>query len=172
MRRSALPFAFFMLLAASALPHSETVAQSRNPRFGLGFNTLVSTAEGLGVGLRGRASAPVNTDLSLAVDFGFTGFVFEGRRDATYLFDPQVSAIITLPSDRRRVPYVLFGFGGYVPFGDNDEGSRENGPTLHGGMGWVVPLNETSLFYEINPAVVVGENRVHLALPFRIGLIF
>lgn len=147
-------------------------AQAQDPRFGIGFNALLSTADGLGLGFRGRASAPVNADLSLAVDLGFSGFVLEGRRNATYVFDPQVSAIITLPERRNQLPYLLFGLGAYVPIGEDDDGRRRSGPTLHGGMGWVQMLRETSLYYEINPGLVIAEERVDLAIPFRVGIIF
>jgi hypothetical protein len=40
------------------------------------------------------------------------------------------------------------------------------------GIGWVRPLNETTLFYEINPALIIGESKSTVALPFRIGIIF
>lgn len=145
-------------------------AQELNPRFGLGFNTLLSTADGLGFGFRGRASAPVNADFSLGVDIGFTGFVLEGRRDATYVFDPQLSAIVNLPARGSRLTYALFGLGAYVPIGD--ESDSQSGPTLHGGIGWVHALRESSIFYEIDPAIVIGERGIDLAIPIRVGLIF
>ncbi len=151
-------------------PAHETLAQSGGPRFGLGFNTMLSTADALGFGFRGRASAPVNQDLSLAVDLGFTGFVLGGRRDATYVFDPQVSAIITLPPRGDRAPYIIAGMGAYVPLSNEDK--SVNGPTIHLGAGWVQLLRETTFFYEVNPAIIVGEDNIHLAIPFRIGVIF
>lgn len=163
---------FFLLLSLGFFGAHPAAAQDLTPRFGLGFNTLISTADGLGLGFRARASAPVNVDLSLGVDLGFTGFVLEGRRNATYVFDPQVSAIVNLPFRRDRLTYVLFGLGAYVPMGDDEENDGKRGPTLHLGMGWVHALNETSLFYEIDPALVIGEEGVDLAFPLRIGLIF
>lgn len=146
-------------------------AQDLTPRFGVGLNTMLSTADGFGLGFRGRASAPVNADLSLAVDLGFTGFVLEGRRNATYVFDPQASAILTLPYRPSQVAYMLFGIGAYVPLGD-DVDREESGPFLHAGIGWVHQLNETSLFYEFDPALVIGESSVEFVFPFRLGFIF
>lgn len=165
-----LPFAIILLALVVCGQARRAAAQELHPRFGLGFNTLLSTADGFGLGFRGRASAPVNADLSLAVDLGFTGFILEGRREASYVFDPQVSTIINLPFRRDRLTYVLFGLGAYVPVGDEDGG--QSGPTLHLGVGWVHALSESSLFYEIDPAIIIGEDRVDLAFPIRIGLIF
>ena len=162
-----------VLLAAvwMLLPTQDATAQTIRPRFGLGANTTLTTAEGvLGLGLRGRASAPVNANLSFAVDLGLTGFVLGGRDDATYVFDPQVSAIVTLDPRQPRTPYIIGGIGAYVPFGDNSDG--DGGPTLHGGFGWVQTLENTTLFYEVNPALVIGETAIDLVLPFRVGIIF
>ncbi len=49
---------------------------------------------------------------------------------------------------------------------------RNGGPTLHGGFGWVQTLQSTTLFYEIDPALIIGKSSVDLVLPFRIGIIF
>ena len=153
-------------------PVDQATAQSMRPRFGLGFNTTLTTAEGvLGLGVRGRASAPINSNLSFAVDLGLTGFVLSGRDDATYVFDPQVSAIVTLDPRQPRTPYIIGGIGAYVPFGENSD-NDDGGPTLHGGFGWVQTLENTTLFYEVNPALIIGETAVDLVLPFRIGIIF
>lgn len=141
------------------------------PRFGIGFNSMLSTADGFGLGFRGRASAPVNRDLSIGIDVGFTGFVLNGRRNAEYVFEPQLSAIINLPQRGDQAAYILFGLGGYVPFG-RDTDDQQNGPTIHLGLGWVHALQETSLFYEINPALIIGERSMGLAIPARIGIIF
>ena len=163
-----------VLLAAVWMlpPIDDAEAQSLRPRFGLGFNTTLTTAEGvLGLGVRGRVSAPVNADLSFAVDLGMTGFILSGREDATYVFDPQVSAIVTLDARQPRTPYLIGGIGAYVPFGD-DANDDDGGPTIHGGFGWVQGLENTTLFYEINPALIIGKTAVDLVLPFRIGIIF
>lgn len=168
--RTVLP-ALLLTAAWVLLPSHRVAAQALSPRFGVGFNTLLSTADGIGLGFRGRASAPVNADLSLAVDLGFTGFILQGRDDATYIFDPQASVIVNLPYQPRQLGYLLFGVGAYVPTGDN-AADAEGGPTLHLGIGWVHALKESSLFYEIDPALIIGEESVDLALPLRIGLIF
>lgn len=159
-----------------ALAPSTTYAQDRTPRFGIGFNTMLSTSDGLGLGFRGRVSAPVNMDLSLALDLGLTGFVLQGRDEAVYVFDPQVSAILTLPYGDTRAPYVLGGLGAYAAFDQNDDDpegdTTQGGPTIHGGVGWVQRLNETTVYYEINPALVIGEEDVDLVFPLRLGIIF
>lgn len=166
--RPLLAAAALALLLGSLSP--EASAQELQPRFGLGFNALLSTDDGFGLGFRGRASAPVNADLSLALDFGFTGFILGGRDDATYVFDPQVAAIVTLPYRRDRMPYLMGGVGAYIPL---SSGSRsDGGPTLHLGIGWVQGLSETTIYYEINPALLIGETSTDLLLPVRIGVIF
>ncbi len=160
----------FLLVAA--LPAS---AQSLAPRFGAGFDALLSVASGdvlesgLGLGVRGRASFPINADFSVALDAGFAGFLLGGRDDATYLFNPQVSGIVTLPRTEHWARYVIGGLGGYFPLGSSQ---AEGGPALHFGIGWARPLNETSLYVEIDPALVIGESRTALVAAARIGVIF
>lgn len=150
------------------LPLNSASAQFGGVRVGLGFQTLLSTDDGLGFSFRTRLSAPVNTDLSFAFDLGATGFILEGRDAATFVFDPQVSAIISFPGVERAT-YFLAGVGAYVPLDKADQ--RNGGPTLHMGLGWVKPLRETTLFYEINPALIIKRSKVSLAFPFRIGVI-
>lgn len=157
-----------LFVAIVAVPQ-ETFSQELTPRVGLGVNGMVSTADGIGIGFRGRVAAPVNADVSLALDAGFTGFLLGGRRDASYVFDPQFSVIVNLPQTSDQLSYLLFGVGAYVPLGDANTGS---GPTIHVGYGRVRVLQETSLFYEVNPALVVAESRVDLVIPVRIGIIF
>lgn len=167
-------FATLLLLVFLALPtvwaHSAR-AQTLSPRFGLGFSTMLSTPDGLGFGMRGRISAPVNADLSLAVDLGFTGFFLGGRDDATWVFDPQVSAIVTLPYETSRATYVIAGVGAYVPMESKDD-DPVSGPTVHFGAGRVQLLRETTFYYELDPMIIIGENSVHLAIPLRVGVIF
>lgn len=142
------------------------------PRFGFGFNGMLSTVDGFGLGFRGRIAAPINTDLSAALDLGLTGFILGGRDDATYVFDPQVSMIVTLPFRGNEAPYLLGGVGAYLAFEDEDsDENADGGPTIHLGFGRVQQLNATTIFYEINPALIVGETAVDLVLPFRIGVI-
>lgn len=169
--KSACSSLVLCLLAFVLATAPRDAAAQTTPRFGLGFNTMLSSSDGFGIGFRGRASAPVNRDLSIGIDVGFTGFVLNGRRNADYVFDPQLSAIINLPARNDQAGYVLFGLGGYVPVGRDTE-RQQNGPTVHLGLGWVRALQETSLFYEINPALIIGESSVDIAIPLRIGIIF
>ena len=141
-----------------------------SPRFGLGVQALVSTEDGLGMGLRGRASAPINADVSAAVDMGLTGFILGGTEDAVYLFEPQLSAVVNLPFQGGRLPYLMAGLGGHFPVGGAER--SESGPVLHVGIGRVQTLMDSSLFYEINPGLLIGDESVDLLLPFRIGIIF
>ncbi len=159
---------YIVFMAAVTACSHLAAAQVEDVRFGLGFNSMASSADGLGVGVRGRASIPVNADVSAAGDLGLTGFVLKGRRNADYILDPQLSAIIMLPTSQTRANYVLFGVGGYLPVGGDDGG----GPTIHLGFGRVRALQESSFFYEINPALVVGRERVDVAVPLRVGIIF
>lgn len=144
-------------------------AQLANSRFGLGFNSLLSAENGFGMGFKGRLSTPINADLSFAVDAGITGFILGGRDDATWIIDPQASLIVTLPGV-EKAPYLLTGIGGYLD--PSDSGDTLTGPTIHVGVGWVKPLRESVLFYELNPALIIGESKVSAAIPFRIGVIF
>lgn len=159
-----------LLVLFATLSPQRAPAQDLTPRFGLGVHTMLSSADGFGLGVRGRASVPVNADISAAADVGFTGFILGGRRDAAYIFDPQLSAIVSLPTSPDRLTYVMFGLGAYAPVGDDDDGV--SGPTIHLGIGWVRALRESSFFYEIDPALIVGEDRVDVAVPLRIGVIF
>lgn len=161
--------ALLLFIVGLVVAPRQLTAQELNPRVGLGVNAMVSTADGIGIGFRGRVSAPINADVSLALDAGFTGFILGGRRDATYAFDPQFSVIVNLPPQGDQLSYLLFGAGAYVPLG---ESSSSSGPTIHFGYGRVRLLQETSLFYEIDPGIIIAENRVDLVIPVRIGIIF
>lgn len=148
---------------------SISFAQLSETRFGLGFNTLLSSEDGLGLGFRGRISTAINADLSFALDAGLTGFILGGRDDATYIIDPQASLIITLPGVERAT-YLIAGMGAYIDTSGNSDSLE--GPTIHFGVGWVQTLRESVLFYEIDPALVIGRTEVAVAIPFRIGIIF
>ena len=154
------------------LPVADQATAQQKPRFGIGFNTVLSTSDGLGLGIRGRVAAPINNDLSFAAGVGITGFVLRGRDAATYVLDPQLSAIITLPSRGSGAPYIIAGIGGYFILDSQNRSNDEGGPTLHGGIGWVRTLSETTIFYEVNPALIIGKKSIDLVLPFRIGIIF
>ena len=163
-------FVLFLVLCMTALATRPVAGQPLSPRWGLGFNTMISSEESgvFGFGIRGRASFPYNQDLSFAASAGFTGFVLSGYEDGSFVFDPQVSAIITLPSQGRFATYFLGGFGSYLTTSD----SGLSGITLHLGLGRVQLLNETTIFYEVNPALIIGSSRVGGAVPIRVGIIF
>ncbi len=162
----ALPAVLAAILAAYA-PSGE--AQSRTVRFGTGTHLMVSTVDGVGLGLTGRVSMPLNDDLSLAIGSGFTGFLFGGTEDAEWLLTPQVSLIVTLPGI-MKAPYFAFGAGGYLPLGD--PGRDRAGPTINFAAGYVRALSQSSLYYEVNPMLILEDNRIDIALPVRIGVIF
>lgn len=164
--------ALLALLAAAAPARAQSGAF--DPRFGVGFDGLLSIGsgavldDGLGLGVRGRASFPLNADFSLGLDVGFAGFVLGGREGATYLFNPQISGILTLPR-LEWAKYVIGGFGGFFPMGD---ARAEGGPSIHLGLGWALPLQETSFYFEIDPSLIIGANRSAIVVPARVGVIF
>ena len=141
-----------------------------NARIGAGFQMMASTIEdNVGPGVRLRISAPINRDLSIAVGSGFTGYVFAGQDDANYAIDPMLSLIVTLPVAGRRGTYFLGGIGAYVPLG---EFSSEAAPFFHFGFGRVWLLQDTSIFFEFAPALVVGDESAEGLFPVRVGVIF
>lgn len=139
-------------------------------RFGVGVSTIYSSVDGIGLGLGARVSVPINTDLSIAGDLGFSGFVLDGRDEAVYVFQPMLSFILTLPQTQGS-PYLIAGIGGYYPYGDN-QNTSEDGPLFSFGLGQVQRLTETTLFYEVVPGLLVGPDQVEFVVPLRIGLIF
>ena len=154
-----------LLVAGPAL------AQAAPPRYGVGFDAGVTLLgddlpDGPSVGVRGRVALPINADLSAAASVGLSSYLFEGAREARYVLNPQTSIIITVPGD-RSVRYFLGGFGGFIPI---DGGG--GGPTIHGGVGWAFPLNATSLYVEVNPSLIIGEDDAAGLLSVRGGVIF
>lgn len=144
-------------------------AEAQQSRFGLGVQVLGSTADNnVGPGLRVRVSLPINQDVSIGLGSGITGYIFEGRDDAAFALDPQVSAIVSFASKRNQTTYVLGGAGAYVPFGNT---RTDSGPTFHIGMGRAWGLEESSLFFEFNPGFLVGKRKTTLVLPLRVGII-
>jgi hypothetical protein len=166
--RKVLTIVSFALLLCSGLPaHAQ-----QQPRFGVAFQMMGTTVDdNVGPGLRFRTSVPINRDISLGIGAGLTGYIFEGRDDAAYAFDPQGSLVVTLPGTGTQRLYVLGGVGAYVPFGDVASGVG-GGPTLHLGVGKVWLLNESSFFLEFDPAIFVGEEQTDVILPLRVGVIF
>ena len=140
------------------------------PRFGVGVQLMGTTVDdNFGPGVRLRSSVPLTQDVSLGLGAGLTGYIFEGRDDAAYGFDPQASLIVTLPGRNRQRLYVLGGAGAYVPFGNT---SAESGPTIHLGIGKVWLLNESSFFFEFDPALFIGKEDTEAVMPIRLGVIF
>jgi hypothetical protein len=162
---------FILLLAIgllSSFVRAIPVSAQDGPRFGGGTELLISTADNLGFGAFARGSVPVNADVSIAIAGGIAGFVLRGREDANWVFTPQIAAIVTLPGT-VKAPYVLAGLGAYLPFGNT---RREGGPTIHAGVGWVTQLSQSTLYWEIDPALIVESSRIDLAIPLRLGVIF
>lgn len=166
-----------LALAALVLFPAPASAQAVRPRFGAGFD-LVATPpgqevvpEGLGIGVRARAAIPVNADLSFGADVGVIGFVLSGQDEARYILNPQISGILTLPR-ARWAGYLLGGFGGMIPLSNDPINPIDGGFTIHAGIGWALPLNETSLYIEVDPSLIIGENSTTVALPLRAGVIF
>ncbi|HHP7238672.1 hypothetical protein [Longibacter sp.] len=148
----------------------ETADAQSEPRFGIGFQMMASSIEdNVGPGIRFRASAPINRDLSVSIGSAFTGYVFEGQDEATYALDPTASLIVTMPVMGGRGTYFLGGVGAYVPLGDN---APEAAPFFHFGFGRVWLLRDTSIFFEVDPALVIGEDTSNVLFPVRVGVIF
>ncbi len=166
--------ALVALLPFISAPRATAQASELQPRFGGGFEGVLFIGnprvvrDGLGLGLRGRASFPINADFSMAADAGIIGFVLSGREGALWVFNPQVSGILTFPA-LGQARYLLGGIGYFAALGD---APAEGGPAVHGGMGWVIPLRESSLYVEINPSLVIGQQRAAIAIPARVGVIF
>lgn len=157
----------WVALLVGAVP-TDAEAQDR-PRVGLGFNSVISTEDGFGPGVRLRVSSPINRDLSIAIGSAFTGYILGGRDEASYALDPQVSLIVTRTDTPTQGTYFMGGAGAYLPI--NTETSTA-APTLHLGIGRVWLLEDTSVFAEFNPALVIGEDATSALLSLRFGVIF
>jgi hypothetical protein len=158
--------ALLLVLGSGAPAH----AQDLQPRYGVSFQMLGSTADdNIGPGLRFRVSAPLNRDLSVAFGTSLTGFIFGGRDDADFSIDPQASLIVTVPSETEETTYFFGGAGAYVPLGSS---ATQSGPTFHLGAGKVWLLQESSLFVEVNPALLIAADQTELLFPVRVGVIF
>lgn len=153
-----------LVMSVAGIAHAQ-----QQSRIGVGLQMLGSTAgDNVGPGFHFRGSTALNQDISLAVGSGVTGFIFRGRDDAAFALDPQVSAIVSFLNREEETTYVLGGGGAYVPFGDT---STNSGPTFHLGVGRAWLLRDSSLFFEFNPALLVGEETTTLVLPLRVGVI-
>ena len=157
-----------IVLGMIFLPSQTVSAQDLRPRYGIGVGTMYSSPDGFGMGLHGRGALPLNADISTALDIGFTGFLFGGWRKANYIIEPQLSVVITMPPSGMSAGYLLFGAGVYLP---TTRGAGEGGPTVHLGIGQVYSLRESSLFVEINPALIIKRDRLAFMIPLRTGII-
>jgi hypothetical protein len=165
--RKALTCTFLLVLPTYLFP-APSRAQDSNVVFGLGIHAIGNTDDGMGIGLRGRISTPVSADLSFAADLGFASHFLDGRDESVFSFDPQISAIITMPGESSAL-YFMAGTGGYLSTGGTN--GNHNGPSLHIGIGGVKPLSDSALFYEINPAVIIKKSSLSLSVPIRVGII-
>ncbi len=164
MRIASLILLFGLFLGSLNLSHAQ------EPRFGAGLQMMGTTVDNnIGPGVFFRTSVPLNRDVSFGLGAGLTGYIFEGRDDASYAFDPSASLIVTIPGSGQERLYVLGGGGAYVPFGDT---SAPSGPTAHLGLGKVWLLNESSFFLEFAPSLFVGKEETNVILPVRVGVIF
>ena len=172
--RPLLRLATLAAAVALAAPAGAQSFGSAPPRIGVGFDVTGAIPgqdlipDGVAIGLRVRAALPVNADLSLAASVGLAAHLWDGRADARYVMNPQTSLIVTLPGRGPNVRYVLGGFGGFIPLDGNGGG----GPTLHAGIGTAIPLNDTSLYLEVDPSLLIGTNETTLVLSGRVGVIF
>ena len=157
--------------ALALLAAAPALAQTAPPRYGVGFDVSAGAGggrlvpDGPALGVRGRVALPVNADLSVAASLGVSAHLFEGTSDASVVLNPQTSLIVTVPG-ARTVRYYLGGFGVLLPL---DGGG---GGTVHGGVGWAFPLAATSLYVEVNPSLVVGEDAAAGLVTLRGGVIF
>ena len=164
-------------LVLLAVPTAEAQVEGTEParpamRFGFGFTATMTTdfANPVGPGLHARLAIPVNQDLSFAAGGSIAGFVLGGREEAVYYAAPQVLAIVTLNATLPRSPYVLFGLGGHLPF-YGPENNSQSGPVLTGGIGWALVLQQSSVYFEVLPGLVVARKAAKLTLPINIGVI-
>ena len=168
--RMRITLAFFLTLALFA-PDSSTNAQARRPAIGIGFSTLATTGQNpVGLGFDTRLSWSLNVDFSVAAGASLVGYIFDGRDEAAYFLLPQASAIVKLDAFNVRAPYVLAGLGGYLPVSGDDR-KDESGPTVHGGIGWMIALEATAVYIEVNPTLVVARKAADFLLPLRFGVI-
>lgn len=165
--RSLFLAALALVLSAVAAP---ALAQSAPARIGAGLDVVAvplragDVDPGLGLGLRGRIALPINSDLSAAASVGVSARL---AGSAALTATPQVSMILTLPGGGNSVRYLLGGAGGFIPLSGGG-----GGPTLHAGFGWAFPFSETSVYVEVDPAIVVGAESTSVLLPARVGVIF
>lgn len=146
-------------------------SQLVRPRVGVGMGVVGSTgANPFGLGLDTRLAFPINADLSISAGASFVNYVFQGRDGAAYFISPSISLIVTMNTEAPRSPYLVAGLGAYLPLAGDTE-KNESGPIVEAGIGWVFGLQQTSVYLEITPALVVARSAVDMQIPVRVGII-
>ena len=161
------------LIVVIAGPASAQRYGSTPPRIGAGFDVQSALygqdvlPDGPSLGVRIRAALPVNADVSVAASLGLGAHVFEGADDSAYVLNPQTSVIVTIPGGRRSVRYLLGGLGGFLPFSGGGGGA-----SIHAGIGTAIPLSESSVYFELDPSLVIGSDESVPVIALRTGVIF
>ena len=146
-------------------------AQIQMPRIGFGLNSAAGTQDPVvGMGFDARVSWPINQDFSIAGGTGVIGYVFQGREESSYFLTPQASAILTLDATNVKSPYFIAGVGGHFSIGSKDR-SEDSGPTVHAGLGWTLLLQDTAIYLEISPTLIVARSSASALLPLRVGVV-
>jgi len=162
-----------VLLAMVAATASNTLAQDTRPKFGLGVGFVANPTDDdlanddVGLAVRGRISKPMNSDVSLAGSVGLYAFAFNGTETADYVFNPELSLVVTL-NGASRFPYLLVGAGGLFPT-DGDKSARF---AAHAGYGIAWPLTSVSVFLEVTPTIAFQESSTTFVIPLMVGMIF
>jgi len=164
--------AFVLVLVLSGTASAQRYGNTP-PRIGAGFELTSAfysqdvIPDGPALGVRGRVALPINADVSLGASLGVGAHLFGGADDTRFVLSPQTSVIVTLPGGRDAVRYAFGGLGGFLPLSGGG-----GGPTIHAGFGWAIPLTETSVFVEVNPSLIVGQEEAVPVLAVRTGVIF
>jgi hypothetical protein len=161
------------MLVVGAGGVSDSLAQEMRAKFGLGVGMVANPTDDdladddIGLSVIGRISKPLNTDVSLAGTLGFYAFAFNGTETADYIFNPELSLVVTL-NGYSRFPYLLVGAGGLFPT-DGDEEARFG---AHAGYGLAWPLTSVSVFLEAKPTIAFQESGTTFVIPVTVGMIF
>lgn len=148
-----------------------STVSAQMPRIGFGLNGVAGTQDpAIGMGFDARASWPINQDFSIAGGTGVIGYIFQGRDGSSYFLTPQASAIVTLDATNIKSPYFIAGVGGHFSIGSKDRG-EDSGPTVHAGLGWAFMLQQTSIYLEVSPTLVVARSAASVLLPLRVGVV-
>jgi hypothetical protein len=171
--RKPAPIVLIVLFVAGALFPTSAASQSLW-RLGFGLQTTFSTEDGLGLGLRTRASYPMNRDFSMGLDLGVHGYSSNGANRSVIMADPSINLILNLGATADRATYLVAGAGGYVLAGATGQRTSKAtlGPQASIGLGAVKQLVDSRLFMEITPQFLLEPQQMTVIAPLRIGLIF